>query len=372
MKTYIPYSILLAVAATGLSQAAETAYTTPVGYVTIPLPGKATASAANRLQIASQQLLPSGATAFAGKAESFSGNVLTDAEGSWAAGSYVNATPPTGFSNYSHLVEITSGPLTGTFSWITASGANTITTYDNISAAGANASYRVVKAFTVGSLFGAVPTAAVLGGGASAATADNFQVYNSSTNTYTTFYYKSSGAVGGTGWRTSASNSLDVSSVAIHPTDSGLVITRKQVGDGSLVIAGDVKTGATDVVIRGRAGTGPTNNTLNIVQAPIPVDQLTLGASGLYTGSATTGLLGGASAAVADNVLIFNAATNTYTTYYYKSTGAVGGTGWRTSASNSVDVSTVALPSTSAILIQRRGATATDFTWEIPQVTIGQ
>jgi hypothetical protein len=372
MKTYIPYSLILVAASAGMAFGAETAYTTPVGYVTVPLPGKATAGAANRLQIASEQLLPPNSTEFAGVAESFSGNVLTDAQGTWAAGSFVNATPPAGFPAYSHLVQITSGPLLGTFSWITGSSANTITTFDNISAAGPNASYRIVKAFTIATLLGAVPPATVLGGGTSAAAADNFQIYNSFANTYTTFYYKNGGAVGGTGWRTSASNSLDVSSVAIHPTDSGLVFTRKQVGDGSLVIAGDVKVGATDVLIRGKAGTGPTTNTLNIVQAPIPVDQLTLGASGLYTGVVTTGLLGGTSAAAADNVLIFNAATNTYTTYYYKNGGAVGGTGWRTSASNSVDVSAVALPSNSAILIQRKGAAATDFTWEIPTLNIAQ
>ena len=370
MKTYT-YALLAAAAATGMALG-QTAYTTPVGYVTVPLPGKATPTSSNRLQIASQQLLPPGATEFAGVAESFAGNVLSDTQGTWAAGSYVNAAPPSGFPAYSHLVEITSGPLTGTLSWITGSAANTITTFDNISAAGPNASYRVVKAFTISSLFGTPPPATALAGSSSAALADTVQIFNSFANSYTTFYYKNAGAVGGTGWRTSASNSLDVSSVAIHPTDSGLVITRKQVGDGSVVIAGEVKRGATDVLIRGKAGTGPTNVTLNIVQAPIPVDQLSLGTSGLYTGSPTTGLLGGSSAATADNVLIFNATTNTYTTYYYKNAGAVGGTGWRTSASNSVDVSSTILPSISAILIQRRGATATDFTWEIPQVAVGQ
>jgi uncharacterized protein (TIGR02597 family) len=37
MKTYIPYSLLLAAASCGLVLGAETAYTTPVGYVTLPI-----------------------------------------------------------------------------------------------------------------------------------------------------------------------------------------------------------------------------------------------------------------------------------------------------------------------------------------------
>jgi hypothetical protein len=360
------YALIAAAAACSSAFAAETAYTSPVGYVTVPIPGTGGVGT-TRLQLASQQLLPSGSTEFAGAAESFSGNTLTDDQGTWSAGSYVNPTPPSGFPSYSHLVEITSGPLTGTFTWITGSAANTITTYDNISAAGAGATYRVVKAFTVGSLLGNPPSATTMGGG-TATTADLFLLYASNTGGYTTFYYKTSG-LGGTGWRTTASTSVDVSTVAIHPTDSGLVFQRKQSGDGSLVISGDVKTGATDVLIRGGGGgTGYAATTLNIVQALVPTNQISLGGSALYTGSSTTGLAGG-TATTADLVLIYNATTKAYTTYYYKTSG-LGGTGWRSTASTSVDESATLLPSNSAILVQRKAAG--DFIWQAPAVTIGQ
>ena len=311
--------------------------------------------------------MPAGSIEFSGVAESFSGNVLTDNEGSWAAGNFFDSTPPAGFSGDSHLVEITSGPLEGTLTWITGSAANTLTTYDDISAAGSDASFRVIKAFTVSTLFGAIPTDTVMGGGSNAGGADNFLLFNSSANSYTTFYYKNGGIAGGTGWRTNASNSVNVADVAIHPSDSGLMIVRKQSDDGELVIMGDVKMGTTDVVIRGGGGTGPNSTTLNLVQALIPTDQLVLGTSGLYTGSADTGFLGGSNPGNADSLLIYNGTTGEYTTYYYKNSGISGGTGWRSSASNSVDEAATVLPAASPILIQRR-SNGSDFTWKIPAV----
>jgi hypothetical protein len=358
---------LLSCTACGLLPAADTAYTNPVGYVTIPLPGTGGLTP-SRLQIASQQLLPSGSTVFSGTAETIVGNTLTDDEGAWSAGNYINPTPPAGFPNHTHLVEVTAGPLMGTFTWITGSAANTLTTYDDISAAGPDASYRIVKAFTIDTLIPGVPPATSTFAGGSASSGDNLLLFNSTTGSYTTFYYKISGG-GGTGWRTPASASVNVGAVAIHPTDSGLVFQRKQSADGQLVIAGEVKTGVTDVLIRGKGGTGPNITTLNIIQALIPTSSLTLATSGLYTGSAVTGLLGG-SASSGDTVLIYNAATKAYTTYYYKTSGG-GGIGWRTPASASLDVGSTVLPSTSAILIQRKSS-GVDFTWQIPAVSISQ
>lgn len=367
MKNLIPLTVIAALTASGLSNA-QVAYSQPRGYVTIPIPGTGGATP-TRMQIASQQLLPVGSVKFTGVAESFSGNVLTDNQGTWAAGDFFDPNPPAGFPGHSHLVEITSGPLTGTLTWITGSAANTLTTYDNISAAGTNVSYKVLKAFTVSTLFGAVPTNTALAGGTSGSVADNFLLFNSSTNSYTTFYYKNGGFGGGTGWRSAASISENVASVAIHPNDSGLMIVRRQAADGELIIAGDVKMGVTDVVIRGGGGTGPKETTLNIIQALIPADQITLGTCGLYTGDPATGLMGGSSGATADNVLIYNSATGNYTTYYYKNGGFGGGTGWRSAASISTDVAATKLPATSAILIQRRN-NGSDFTWKIPAVQI--
>lgn len=359
MKPYT-YAFLAAAAACGLAYSAETAYTTPVGYITIPLPGTAGATP-QKLQLANQGLLPGDAVAFAGVAESFGsdggGNFLQDDQGTWSAGAFVT-TGSVG-SLVSHLVEITSGSLQGTMTWITSSAANKLYTSDDLTAAGAGASFRVLKTFTVASLLGDPPVASVMGGGGNAGTADNLQILDPTTNVYQTFWYKNSG-VGGTGWRSAGIANVDVPVTAIHPND-GLVILRKQSGDGSLVISGAVKTGNTHVRVEGNVST----TVLNIIANQIPADQLTFGASGLYTGNESTGLKGGGNAGTADNVLLFNAATNAYTTFWYKNSG-VGGTGWR--ATGVADPANSVIPSSGAILIQRKNGTS--FTWDVPAVNV--
>lgn len=357
MKPIIPFALLGALLTVGAVNAAST---DPVGYITIPLPGTTGGAGTQKLQIASPGLLPSDALQFAGAAESFgtdgTGTYLQDDQGTWAAGAYVNGT------RVSHLIEITSGTLQGSTTWIKSSVANKLYTEDNLSAAGAGATYKVLKTFTIASLLGDVPTASVLGGGANLTAADNFQILDPVTNTYTTFWYKSSG-VGGTGWRSpSITDTVGtiVASTAIYPND-GLIFLRKQSTAGSLVVTGSVKPGQSKVVVEGKT----TTTVLNIVATEVPVDQLTFGTSGLYTGDATTGLKGGANATAADNVLIFDATTNSYTTYYYKNAG-VGGTGWRTAAG--VDATAVVIAGTSAPLIQRKSGVS--FTWTIPAVSI--
>jgi len=374
MKQKITYSILAAAAACGMALG-QTAYTTPVGYITIPIPSGGTVSSP-KLQIASQGLLPTDAVLFAGTSDSYGSDVdgtfLADAEGTWTSDSFVDTSESPNLNN--HLIEITSGPLLGTLTWITKTKAFVpedlpdpavpakIYTYDDISAAGSGATYRVLKAFTISSLLGTVPASSVLGGAANAGDADNFLVFSSSSNSYGTFWYKSSGP-GGTGWRSDVvAGTTAPAKTAIHPNDSALIFVRKQASVGSLVIPGLVKTGVTDVQVVGGSGTK-----LNILSAVFPVDQITPANSGLYTGDPNTGLKGAANAGDADNVLIFDATDNSYTTFWYKSSGP-GGTGWRSDDLTIPVAADFTFPSVSGILIQRKNGT--DFTWEIPQVEI--
>jgi len=356
MKTHT-YSLLAAAAACGMALGAETAYTTPVGYMTIPLPGTG-GGTPQKLQLANQGLLPSG-PAYAGGgtvAVTFSGNTMTDT--SAAFGTFTNA------GSSSHVLEITTaGSVQGVLSYITANTATSITTADNLSSAGTSASYRVWKCYTPASLFGDPPAASTLGGGSSESTADNVQILDPTTNTYTSFYYQNSGK-GTLGWKSSDSGILTPGSYAIHPND-GMVILRKQSADGSLVISGSVKAGPTKAVVEGNG----TSTVLNILANQIPVNQLTLGASGLYTGNVATGLKGGASESTADNLLIFDAAANSYTTFFYQDSGK-GTLGWKSSDSGILDPANYALPSTGALLIQRKAGSS--FNWTIPSVNIAQ
>jgi len=352
MKPIASFALLSAVFAVSAYGAA----TDPVGYVTIPLPGTG-GGAPQRLQIGNQGLLPGDAFADSGIAESFgadgTGNFLQDDEGGWAAGDYVNG------SQVSHLVEILDGPLAGAMTWITSSEANKLYTVDDISAAGAGANFRVVKAFTVGTLLGDPPEVETFQGGGNSGVADNLLILDPVTNTYTTFWYKDSG-LGGTGWRAAGIANDLVASEAIHPND-GLVIQRKQETDGSLVITGSVKTTPTSVRVEGNGA----STVLNIVALTIPVDQLTIGDTGLYTGDNATGLKGGGNSGDADNLLIFDATTNTYTTFWYKDSG-LGGTGWR--AAGVAEPENFVIPSTGAVLIQRKAGPA--FTWNVPAPVI--
>lgn len=350
MKRKFSYSLLAAFAATGFS-AAEPVYTTPVGYITIPIPGTG-GVVTSKLQLASQGLLPSDALQNTGVATAVTTNVLEDTSAAWTPGDYVG-----------NFLEITSGPLEGTLSAITASTATELTLEDDISAAGSTPAYRIIKAFTVATLLGNPPTATVLGGGNTAIAADNLLLLNSVTGVYDSIWYKS-GGIGGTGWRASSLGTADASNIVIHPS-AGLVIQRKQESDGQLVISGSVKTTPTDVWVEGNG----TSTVLNILSLQFPVDSLTLQNSGLYTEDATTGLLGGNTAIAADNLLIFDSSTGVYDTIWYKS-GGIGGIGWRASSMGTSDAGSYVIPSGKAVLIQRKSGGT--FIWNVPGVSIGQ
>jgi len=342
---------------------AATAYTTPVGYMTIPLPGTGISGETQALQLGNQGLLPSGpAYASGGTSVTFgsdiNGHYLQDTTGTWTAGTYVNG------SQVSHLVEITSaGSLLGAMTWIKSSDTQKLYLTDDLSAAGAGASYRVWPAFTMSSLFGNPPTSSVLGTAADPATADDVEIYDPVADKYTLFYYRAA-SKGLQGWQCDDAGVTSPATYAIHPND-GLVILRKQSADGSLVVSGSVKSGQTMVRVDGDV----SRTTLNILANQIPVDQLTPSNSGLYTGNGTTGLQAAADPATADNLLIFDAASNAYKLFYYR-IASKGLQGWQCDDSNVTDPANYVIPATGALLIQRKSAAS--FNWTVPAVNIAQ
>lgn len=116
MKTKISYSLLAAAMACGIAQGAATAYTTPVGYVSLgdTTPGQPAIKAATDVHIS----IPlDRATKFAGAILSVSGNEIT-----------LKGTP--GLPSYTgtpHTLTITSGSKSGTIGLITANTATTVT-----------------------------------------------------------------------------------------------------------------------------------------------------------------------------------------------------------------------------------------------------
>lgn len=205
---------------------------------------------------------------------------------------------------------------------------------------------RIWKLWTIGDAFGATNSAG-LTGGTSVNSADAILIPNGSGG-YDQYYY-STGGFAGVGWRRNGGGSVNRAGLPLYFTD-GFLINAKSTK--TITITGQVKSGATTVVL-------DTGN--NFITNLCPVNAgganpsgegRTLGNSGFYTGNSSTGLLGGTSVNVADAVLIWNGSG--YDQYYY-STGGFAGIGWRRNGGGNTDRAPTALPDGSFIIV-RRGA----------------
>ncbi|MEZ5325550.1 MAG: hypothetical protein R3F19_10850 [Verrucomicrobiales bacterium] len=239
------------------------------------------------------------------------------------------------------VVQITSGAAAGTVIEATVNGANGLNSPD-FAAAGVAAgdSYEVRAAKTLADIFGAANEAGLTKG--SGEVADIVWVPNGD-GTFTRYYYKE-GGLGGTGWRSLASPTIDESNAPIVYSDAFFIQSRGA-ADLNLVIVGHVQT---------RPATVGLNQGFNFVSRVVPVGQ-TLGTTGLLPT-----LLGGA-AADADLVWLPDGAGG-YTRYYSK-IGGLGGDGWRSLSSPAADASGTAVPS--GVIIQRKGA-ATNVSIGVP------
>lgn len=341
MKPLAPSFTSLAAAilfAASISVIAQEATTDPVGFVTSNV--AAGTGTDSKLTFAALGL--TRPVDYQGSAETASGGTTTviDNEAPAGYGIVVTASTP-------YFLEITSGPAAGTTYDISSATGMTITLVQSLAASVApGVTFKIRKHWTLGSVFGATNSAG-LASGTGASSSDTISIYTGAG--YDVFYYKS-GGIGGTGWRSTLSTSVDRQHAIIYP-DDGMVIARKTASMLPVVLAGAVKTGVSSY---------PISTGLNIVTNPYAAP-MTLGTSGIYTANASTGLLGGTGASSADKVLLWNGTG--YTTYYYK-TGGIGGTGWRSTASTSTPEDGASIPVGSAVLVVRINA---GFNWIIPQ-----
>ncbi len=323
-------------------------YTDPVGFITLTAVGSATPPVYSFQALGMTQLPVSRGNATAVSANKVGVNTtLTPGQFNFSADGY-----PT------HYIEITSGPMAGVFDDIVSNDtANVFTVTDLTSAIGGGATYKIYPHWTIGKVFGPNNEAGLLGG-TSAATADNVAVWNPIAQAFTTYYYKT-GGLGGTGWRNTASTSINRTNATLY-IDQGFQIIRRTTGTLTNKLVGAVKLGPTITLVVGASGGSKYTFAANVYPTAIP-----LGASGLYTTNSATGLNGGTSAATADTISIWNPDTQAFTTYYFK-TGGLGGTGWRSTASTSVDASTNTIPLGTFGYIERK--VAGDFNWKMPQL----
>ncbi len=312
MKTKIPYSLILAAASCGLAIGAETAYTTPVGYVsTVMAPGQFTFGGLTVHQ-------PSVAAGVL--ASSTSGSVT-------AAGSLNFTTLLTAGSIY--ILELPDGTIQEISSW---SGA-TLNTPDNVSSFVTNnvTTFKLRPCATVATVFGLSNSSGLTSSATGdPTTVDNVIVYTAPGVSVNIYYFDANSngirdLVDGDGWYTAGGDVADNQTI---PYPDGFLVQRVAGVSKTLTVSGEVKTEATKSML------GAGFNFLSSV-APAGLTLLQSGLQNFISTSATGDPL------TVDNVVLDVAGTQT-NTYFFDANqngtiDAIDGDGWYTAGGDLAD-----------------------------------
>jgi len=339
MKKTNLFAILTLAATPAFLHAQTTNYSDVVGYTTLNV--RAKSGSANALSFISLNVHRPVAHRGVVGTKSLNGS----SQSVIAVSSTFTANQFAGTGN-KHYLRVISGSNTGLISEVLSNDASSITLADNLDAVLDNGvtQFEVRPFWTLASAF---PSGAGLKAGTSASAADTVTIINPATGVADSYFYHSSFNQ----WR---KGTTDSSTVAIHP-GSGILVTRKDVTAVSIVISGEVigTTIQADV-----AGGTSSASRLTYLANPFPVASKTLAQSGLYTGSSSTGVVGGTSAAAADTVTIYNPSTGVADSYFYHSSFNQ----WR---KGTTDSSNITIPDGAAVVITRK-ANRGAFEWYIP------
>ncbi|MBS0656621.1 MAG: TIGR02597 family protein [Verrucomicrobia bacterium] len=321
---------------------AQSVVTEPVGFTTLTVAARPTATR-SFTYVALNMFRP---TAYRGVVSSTAGTTLTFPANSFTANQFTSTAQGLGLAN-AHFIEVTNGAGAGVIADIVSNTTNTITLSEDISAflTGGTSTIRIRPHWTIGT---ALPTAGFQSA-ATASNADKLTLVNGSTGALTTYFVHTTGQ-----WRAGASNAADV---VLRP-DVGLLFER-QVTSGtgvSFTLTGEVKLGATEIAVYGGAAQKTT-----LVPNPYPLASRQLNQLNLFTNNVATGLVGGNTAAQADNLVVIAAGGSPSTTYFLHTTGQI-----RVGAS---DRSTDTIPEGAAVLIVRKAGRG-DFAWVVPAPTM--
>lgn len=269
------------------------------------------------------------ASAWQGGLASASGTTLTASDNSLTASA---------FSAVPHYVIVTEGTNAGLMVDVVGNSTNTINLAEDITGLISNTDKISVRPHsTLGNLFG-ITNSAGLGAAGSVSTADEIRIFNPTTQAFVTYYYKNTG-LGGTGWRSTTSTSSNRANDIIYPEQS-IIVLRKQNSSLAILTTGEVYPGAMKLTVE--------NGYVWVINTtPIAT---TLSSLGFYTGS-TTGLSGSNAISSADEVRRWTGSS--WESFYFKSSG-LGGTGWRTAASSSLDRSSQIITPGEALIIYRK------------------
>lgn len=360
MKTTL-YS-LLAAAACGMALG-QTAYTTPVGYVSMNVTGGGTVAAPSQSFIGpslANSVIFQGLSLGTGTGSTvnFSGTPFTLAQFG------LNSSGEAKF-----YAEVVTGPNAGLWSDIASNTTSSITCDDAIASVFASQQIVIRQHHTLASLFGTTSATVAFKAAASISSADELSLQNSLTQVPSIFFFSNfDGDEDGfeDGWLTASGN--PASDKVISPMD-GIKVKRKAAGALAIVQSGNVNLIPVKIPIYQGLNVLPVNRA---VGSSLRLSPLTAsGASGGRTGSNLlgSGMTGAASLTGADELTVL---TNGIPVIYFYTTfdGDEDGfpDGWV--KSNGDPAGDLVIPEGSGLRIKRK--IAGPFTWTIPNEPIDQ
>lgn len=348
---------LVLAAASQSSFAQTTATTDPVGFITLPIAGGGTIASPKLSLISPTVTQPMSWQGAITSVTTASGNTtIAVANTPFTAGQFNGANG----SFYAEIVTVTPNThVTGALAVITSTTTGSIIVTGNLVSptvfAQAGDTLRIRKETTIADIFGVANTAGLLASD-EGASADEVLIYDgASSNSY--FYYTGSPGYPAGWYDTGFLLAPGVAQNVVIGLHQGLVVKRKTTGALSVTANGAVKTGNTLF---------PVVNGLNVL-GTVSAKGLTLGTSGLFTGSATTGMKPSDEAATADEITIYSGANPTSYFYYTGSPGFPAG--WYDSAfllAPGAADNVVIAPGTSFV-VNRKGGSS--YNWSLPSPT---
>lgn len=254
-----------------------------------------------------------------------------------------------------YYAEIVTAPgnahVTGALATITATAAGSITTPGDLTSptvfAATGDLLRIRKETTIDDFFGSTNAAGFLASD-DPTTADEVLIYDGA-KSLSYFYFSGNLTGNAAGWYSSGGFAA-AGNVVIGP-HQGVVVKRKAAAPLTFTANGLVKTGHTIF---------PVVTGLNVL-GTVSAAGLTLATSGLYTGSALTGVKPSSDPTTADEVTIYTAAGPVK--YFFFTGDATAAAGWRASGSFA-ESGSVALPPGAAFVLNRKGGPS--FNWSLP------
>jgi len=320
MKTHT-YSLLAAAAACGITFGAETAYTTPVGYVTLAVPASGDTNIGQPLQRPSE---------YAGAASSVVTSTIGISTSALTSGQFVYAPPAQTNSYYLRITGSVVSSLVGRFFEVVGNTANSITVDTNLAALGfaTGDKFTITPYWTLGTLFSA-------GAGVGASTDElepvafvsfvNFSAAGANKAAAATYFYYQGVGLSGSGWYNNDNTALGKQNdLTLEPFQIA-IIRNLEATAKSVVVSGVVPAAKTESSVYGKT---VLNDNYLCIQMPVDV---TLGQSGLLASGAV--ITSTDELEPVDFVSTYNetasqfnkAASKTY--FHYTGTG-LSGTGW--------------------------------------------